>query len=55
MHNKIGGAVTTPLVLTVADLKKTLTVVNPHDKLSQVPQLLGLLAQGTLHDYTNVN
>jgi DMSO/TMAO reductase YedYZ molybdopterin-dependent catalytic subunit len=33
---KISGAVSTPLVLTVADLKnmprKKLTVVNPHDK-----------------------
>jgi len=32
----ISGAVSTPLVLTVADLKKmprkTLSVVNPHDK-----------------------
>jgi DMSO/TMAO reductase YedYZ molybdopterin-dependent catalytic subunit len=37
---KIGGAVTTPLRLTVADLKKmprkTLTVVNPHDKKTEV-------------------
>jgi DMSO/TMAO reductase YedYZ molybdopterin-dependent catalytic subunit len=37
---KISGAVTTPLVLTVADLKKmprkTLTVVNPHDKKTEV-------------------
>jgi DMSO/TMAO reductase YedYZ molybdopterin-dependent catalytic subunit len=37
---KIGGAVTTPLVLTVADLKKmprkTLAVVNPHDKKTEV-------------------
>jgi DMSO/TMAO reductase YedYZ molybdopterin-dependent catalytic subunit len=35
----IGGAVSTPLVLTVADLKKmprkTLTVVNPHDKKTE--------------------
>jgi hypothetical protein len=33
---RISGAVSTPLVLTVADLKKmprkTLSVVNPHDK-----------------------
>jgi DMSO/TMAO reductase YedYZ molybdopterin-dependent catalytic subunit len=37
---KIGGAVTTPLVLTVADLKKmprkTLSVANPHDKKTEV-------------------
>jgi DMSO/TMAO reductase YedYZ molybdopterin-dependent catalytic subunit len=37
---EIGGAVTTPLDLTVADLKKlprkTLTVVNPHDKKTEV-------------------
>ena len=37
---KIGGAVTTPLVLTLADLKnmprKKLTVVNPHDKKTEV-------------------
>ena len=37
---KISGAVTTPLDLTVADLKKmprkTLTVVNPHDKKTEV-------------------
>jgi DMSO/TMAO reductase YedYZ molybdopterin-dependent catalytic subunit len=36
---KIGGAVTTPLVLTLADLKnmprKKLTVVNPHDKKTE--------------------
>jgi DMSO/TMAO reductase YedYZ molybdopterin-dependent catalytic subunit len=36
---RIGGAVTTPLVLTVADLKsmprKKLTVVNPHDKKTE--------------------
>jgi DMSO/TMAO reductase YedYZ molybdopterin-dependent catalytic subunit len=33
---RIGGAVSTPLVLTIVDLKKmhrkTLAVVNPHDK-----------------------
>jgi DMSO/TMAO reductase YedYZ molybdopterin-dependent catalytic subunit len=37
---RIGGAVSTPLVLTVADLKsmprKKLTVVNPHDKKTEV-------------------
>jgi DMSO/TMAO reductase YedYZ molybdopterin-dependent catalytic subunit len=37
---KIGGAVNTPLDLTLADLKKlprkTLTVVNPHDKKTEV-------------------
>ena len=36
---KIGGAVATPLVLTVADLKKMprkkLSVVNPHDKKTE--------------------
>jgi DMSO/TMAO reductase YedYZ molybdopterin-dependent catalytic subunit len=36
---RIGGDVRTPLVLTVADLKKmprkTLTVVNPHDKKTE--------------------
>jgi DMSO/TMAO reductase YedYZ molybdopterin-dependent catalytic subunit len=36
---KIGGAVSTPLMLTVADLKKmprkTLSVVNPHDKKTE--------------------
>ncbi len=36
---KISGAVSTPLVLTIADLKKmprkTLTVVNPHDKKTE--------------------
>jgi DMSO/TMAO reductase YedYZ molybdopterin-dependent catalytic subunit len=36
---KIGGAVSTPLTLTVADLKKmprrTLSVVNPHDKTAE--------------------
>jgi DMSO/TMAO reductase YedYZ molybdopterin-dependent catalytic subunit len=36
---RISGAVTTPLVLTVADLKsmprKKLTVVNPHDKKTE--------------------
>ena len=36
----IGGAVSTPLALTVADLKrmprKTLSVVNPHDKKTEV-------------------
>jgi DMSO/TMAO reductase YedYZ molybdopterin-dependent catalytic subunit len=36
---KVGGAVSTPLTLTVADLKamprKTLTVVNPHDKKTE--------------------
>ena len=36
---KIGGAVSTPLVLTLADLKnmprKKLTVVNPHDKKTE--------------------
>jgi hypothetical protein len=37
---KVGGAVSTPLTLTVADLKKmprtTLHVENPHDKKSEV-------------------
>ena len=37
---RIGGAVTTQLVLTLADLKKlprkTLSVVNPHDKKTEV-------------------
>ena len=36
---KVNGAVSTPLTLTVADLKamprKTLTVVNPHDKKTE--------------------
>src|SRR5271167_3334808 len=36
---RIGGAVSTPLVLTVADLKKmprkTLSVVNPHDQKTE--------------------
>ena len=36
---RVAGAVSTPLVLTVADLKKmprkTLTVVNPHEKKSE--------------------
>ena len=36
---KVSGAVSTPLVLTVADLKKmprqTLTVVNPHDRKTE--------------------
>jgi DMSO/TMAO reductase YedYZ molybdopterin-dependent catalytic subunit len=36
---RIGGAVSTPLVLSVADLKKmprkTLTVVNPRDKKTE--------------------
>jgi DMSO/TMAO reductase YedYZ molybdopterin-dependent catalytic subunit len=36
---RIGGAVSTPLVLTVADMKKmprkTLQVVNPHDKKTE--------------------
>jgi DMSO/TMAO reductase YedYZ molybdopterin-dependent catalytic subunit len=36
---KVSGAVSTPLTLTVADLKamprKTLTVVNPHDKKTE--------------------
>jgi len=37
---RIGGAVSTPLVLTVADLKnmprKKLTVVNPHNKKTEI-------------------
>ncbi|HKM67950.1 MAG TPA: molybdopterin-dependent oxidoreductase [Candidatus Acidoferrum sp.] len=37
---RVGGAVSTPLVLTVADLKKmprkTMSVVNPHDKKTEV-------------------
>jgi DMSO/TMAO reductase YedYZ molybdopterin-dependent catalytic subunit len=36
---KVSGAVSTPLTLTIADLKKmprkTLTVVNPHDKKTE--------------------
>jgi DMSO/TMAO reductase YedYZ molybdopterin-dependent catalytic subunit len=36
---KVGGTVSTPLTLTVADLKamprKTLTIVNPHDKKTE--------------------
>jgi len=36
---KVGGAVSTPLTLTVADLKamprKTLTIVNPHDRKTE--------------------
>ena len=39
---RINGAVSTPLVLTVADLKnmprKTLTVVNPHNKKPETYQ-----------------
>jgi DMSO/TMAO reductase YedYZ molybdopterin-dependent catalytic subunit len=37
---RVGGAVTTPLVLTIDDLKKmprtTISVVNPHDKKTEV-------------------
>jgi hypothetical protein len=40
---RIGGGVSTPLVLTVADLqkmpRKKLTVVNPHDKKTESYEL----------------
>jgi DMSO/TMAO reductase YedYZ molybdopterin-dependent catalytic subunit len=48
---RISGAVTTPLTLTVADLKKmprrTLTVVNPHDKKTETYE--GVLVEELLH------
>jgi DMSO/TMAO reductase YedYZ molybdopterin-dependent catalytic subunit len=47
----ISGAVSTPLVLTVADLKKmprkTLAVVNPHDKKKETYE--GVLFEEILH------
>jgi DMSO/TMAO reductase YedYZ molybdopterin-dependent catalytic subunit len=48
---RINGAVTTPLVLTVADLKnmsrKTLSVVNPHNKKKET--YAGVLLEELLH------
>jgi DMSO/TMAO reductase YedYZ molybdopterin-dependent catalytic subunit len=48
---KVSGAVSTPLTLTVADLKKmprkTLTVVNPHDKKTEKYE--GVALQEILH------
>jgi DMSO/TMAO reductase YedYZ molybdopterin-dependent catalytic subunit len=48
---RINGAVSTPLVLTVADLKKmprkTLSVVNPHDKKKETYD--GVLLEELLH------
>ena len=48
---RISGAVSTPLVLTVVDLKKmsrkTLTVVNPHDKKKETYK--GVLLEELLH------
>ena len=48
---RISGAVSTPLVLTVLDLKKmprkTLTVVNPHDKKKETYE--GVLLEELLH------
>jgi DMSO/TMAO reductase YedYZ molybdopterin-dependent catalytic subunit len=48
---RIGGAVSTPLVLAVADLKnmprKKLTVVNPHNKKTEVYE--GILLEDLLH------
>jgi DMSO/TMAO reductase YedYZ molybdopterin-dependent catalytic subunit len=48
---RISGAVSTPLVLTVADLKKmqrkTLTVVNPHSKKTETYE--GVLLEELLH------
>lgn len=48
---RISGAVSTPLVLTVVDLKKmsrkTLTVVNPHDKKKEIYE--GVLLEELLH------
>jgi DMSO/TMAO reductase YedYZ molybdopterin-dependent catalytic subunit len=47
----ISGAVSTPLTLTVADLKKmarkTLTVANPHDKKTETYE--GVLVEELLH------
>jgi DMSO/TMAO reductase YedYZ molybdopterin-dependent catalytic subunit len=48
---KIGGAVSTPLTLTIADLRKmprtTIHVENPHDKKSEVYE--GVLLEELLH------
>jgi DMSO/TMAO reductase YedYZ molybdopterin-dependent catalytic subunit len=48
---RIGGAVSAPLVLTVADLKKmprkTLSVVNPHNKTKETYE--GVLLEELLH------
>ncbi len=48
---KVGGDVTTPLVLTAADLKKmprkTITVVNPHEKKTETYE--GVLLEDLLH------
>jgi DMSO/TMAO reductase YedYZ molybdopterin-dependent catalytic subunit len=48
---RISGAVSTPLVLTVADLKKmprkTLSVMNPHDKKKETYE--GVLLEELLH------
>jgi DMSO/TMAO reductase YedYZ molybdopterin-dependent catalytic subunit len=48
---RISGAVPTPLVLTVADLKKmprkTLSVTNPHDKKTETYE--GVLVEELLH------
>ena len=48
---KIGGAVSTPLTIRVADLKrmprKTLSVVNPHNKKTEVYE--GVLLEELLH------
>jgi hypothetical protein len=48
---RIGGAVTAPLVLTVADLKKmprkTLSVVNPHEKKKETYE--GVPLEDLLH------
>jgi DMSO/TMAO reductase YedYZ molybdopterin-dependent catalytic subunit len=48
---RISGTVSTPLVLTVADLKKmprkTLSVVNPHDKKTETYE--GVLLEKLLH------
>jgi DMSO/TMAO reductase YedYZ molybdopterin-dependent catalytic subunit len=48
---RIGGAVSTPLVLTVADLKKmprkSISVVNPHDKKKETYE--GVLLEEILH------
>ena len=48
---RISGAVSTPLVLTVADLKKmprkSISVVNPHDKKKETYE--GVLLEEILH------
>lgn len=48
---RVGGDVVTPLVLSIADLKKmprkTLTVLNPHDKKTEVYE--GVLLEEILH------